>query len=289
MSTIESYLDELARWLSSIEKWAEAKEVSAHRSLSERIEDMNAFLAKMKQQSPSNDDLVKLQAMAISLEGALQDVKQIDEYVPAGKHALPPLPYAYEALEPVISREIMKLHHTVHHQAYVDGLNKAEMKMKEAREQNNFDLLKHWEREAAFHGSGHYLHTIFWYNMKPDGGGEPEGELRELIERDFGSFPMFKKQFSEAAKKVEGVGWALLVWSARAHRLEILQSERHMILTQWDTIPLLVIDVWEHAYYLQYKTERGKYVDNWWGVIDWPDVNGRFRKARELEWTVYRK
>ncbi len=155
MSTIESYLDELARWLSSIEKWAAAKEVSAHRSLSERIEEMNAFLAKLKQQSPTNEDLVKLQAMANSLEGALQDVKQIDEYVPAGKHALPPLPYAYEALEPVISREIMKLHHTIHHQAYVDGLNKAEMKMKEAREQNDYDLLKHWEREAAFHGSGH--------------------------------------------------------------------------------------------------------------------------------------
>ena len=289
MSAIESYLDELGAWISSIENWAAARGGSTLQSLSERMDDMKAYLAKLKQQSSTHEDLMKLQTMAISLDGVLQHVKQEDEYVPAGKHALPPLPYAYEALEPVISREIMKLHHTVHHQAYVDGLNKAELKMKEAREKDDYDLLKHWEREAAFHGSGHYLHTVFWYNMKPDGGGKPEGELLELIERDFGSFPMFKKQFSEAAKKVEGVGWALLVWSARAHRLEILQSERHMILTQWDTIPLLVIDVWEHAYYLQYKTERGKYVDNWWGVVDWDDVNGRFMKARTLGWKVYQK
>lgn len=289
LSASKPYLDELARWVSEVEKWAAARGESDRQSLSGRMEDLNAYLAKLKQQSPTNEDLVKLQSMAISLEGALQNVKQDEEYVPAGRHALPPLPYPYDALEPVISREIMKLHHTVHHQAYVDGLNKAEMKMKEAREKNDFDLLKHWEREAAFHGSGHYLHTIFWYNMKQGGGGEPEGELRELIERDFGSFPMFKKHFSEAAKKVEGVGWALLVWSARARRLEILQSERHMILTQWDTIPLLVLDVWEHAYYLQYKTERGKYVDNWWRLIDWLDVSGRFKKARELEWKIYRK
>ena len=289
MSEMQEYVDNLARWLSSLEKWAAARGETAIQSLSERMADMNAYIHHLNERPPTNEDLIKLQTMAKHLNGAVEHIKNKEDYVPAGKHALPPLPYPYDALEPVISREIMMLHHTVHHQAYIDGLNKAENSMKEAREQNSYELIKHWEREAAFHGSGHYLHTIFWYNMNPSGGGEPKGELLDLIKRDFGSFPMFKKQFSEAAKKVEGVGWALLVWSARAHRLEILQSERHMLLTQWDTIPLLVIDVWEHAYYLQYKADRGKYVDNWWGLVDWHNVNERFMKARELGWKIYRK
>ncbi len=289
VTLIQSYVDEIARWVSGVEIWAAKRGEDVRQSLSGNLEKLNAYLFTLNEQFPSDKDVSELQALANSLERAIQQVHQNGGYVPPGQHALPPLPYAYNALEPVISGEIMKLHHSVHHQAYVDGLNKAELKMKEAREQNDFDLLKHWEREAAFHGSGHYLHTIFWHNMKPNGGGGPEGELREWIDRDFGSFRMFQKHFTEAAKKVEGVGWALLVWSARAHRLEILQSERHMILTQWDTIPLLVIDVWEHAYYLQYKTERGKYVDKWWEVVDWLDVSARFGKAKELGWKVYRK
>lgn len=214
-------------------------------------------------------------------KGILQDA------VPIGKHILPPLPYAYDALEPYISQEIMKLHHDKHHQSYVDGLNKAEKMLKEARDKNHYDLIKHWEREAAFHGSGHYLHTIFWEVMDPKGGGQPQGELAAQIRKDFGSFDKFKKHFSEAAKKVEGVGWAVLVWSPRSRRLEILQAERHQFLTQWDTIPLLVLDVWEHAYYLQYKNDRNKYVDNWWNIVYWPNVVKRFNKAKELKWDPY--
>jgi superoxide dismutase, Fe-Mn family len=208
-------------------------------------------------------------------------------YVAAGRHVLPPLPYSYDALEPHISREIMRLHHTKHHQSYVDGLNKAEQMMKKARETNNYELLKHWEREAAFHGSGHYLHTIFWNNMHPKGGGEPRGELLEQIKRDFGSFERFKRHFTEAAKSVEGVGWALLVWSPRSHRLEILQTEKHQFMTQWDTIPLLVLDVWEHAYYLQYKNDRAAYINNWWNVVHWRDVEERFEQARKLRWKPF--
>jgi superoxide dismutase, Fe-Mn family len=208
-------------------------------------------------------------------------------YVAAGRHVLPPLPYSYDALEPHISREIMRLHHTKHHQSYVDGLNKAEKMMKKARETNNYELLKHWEREAAFHGSGHYLHTIFWNNMHPKGGGEPRGELLEQIKRDFGSFERFKRHFTEAAKSVEGVGWALLVWSPRSHRLEILQTEKHQFMTQWDTIPLLVLDVWEHAYYLQYKNDRAAYINNWWNVVHWRDVEERFEQARKLRWKPF--
>lgn len=207
--------------------------------------------------------------------------------VPIGGHKLPPLPYAYNALEPVIAEEIMRLHHTKHHQSYVDGLNKAEKEMKKAREQGDFSLIKHWEREAAFHGAGHYLHTIFWTIMHPDGGGEPRGQLSKAINQTFGSFAAFKKHFTEAAKNVEAVGWAILVWAPRAQRLEILTAEKHQNLTQWDVIPLLVLDVWEHAYYLQYKNERAKYIENWWGVVNWRAVEQRFNKARTIMWEPY--
>ncbi|MCU9614819.1 superoxide dismutase [Caldibacillus lycopersici] len=207
--------------------------------------------------------------------------------VPIGGHKLPPLPYSYNALEPYISQEIMRLHHDKHHQTYVDGLNKAEREMQKARITNNFQLIKHWEREAAFHGAGHYLHTIFWNIMSPDGGGKPSGNLLMEINRSFGSFDKFKKHFSEAANNVEGVGWAILVWSPRAHRLEILQAEKHQNLSQWDVIPLLVLDVWEHAYYLQYKNERKKYVDNWWKVVNWPEVEKRFDTAQRVTWQPF--
>ncbi|MCM3617426.1 superoxide dismutase [Sutcliffiella horikoshii] len=207
--------------------------------------------------------------------------------VPIGQHTLPPLPYPYNALEPYISRDIMELHHLKHHKSYVDGLNKAETKMLEARETGNYDLIKHWQREAAFHGSGHYLHTMFWDNMSPNGGGQPSGRLLQQISQDFGSYEKFKKHFSEAADKVEGVGWALLVWSPRAHRLEILQTEKQQLFTQWDTIPLLGLDVWEHAYYLQYKNDRKDYIDKWWNLVNWKDVEKRYQEASRLKWKPY--
>ena len=207
--------------------------------------------------------------------------------VPIGGHRLPPLPYPYDALEPYIDEETMRLHHDKHHKSYVDGLNQAELELEKARRSGNFSLIKHWERELAFHGSGHYLHTLFWSIMSPRGGGEPEKDLRQAIIESFGSFPAFKRQFSEAAKNVEGGGWALLVWSPRTRRLEILTAEKHQNLTQWDVIPLLVLDVWEHAYYLKYKNERGRYVDNWWHVVNWPEVELRYRKARQIQWEPY--
>ncbi|MBT2755623.1 superoxide dismutase [Mesobacillus foraminis] len=210
-----------------------------------------------------------------------------EQTVPIGGHRLPPLPYRYNALEPVISEEIMRLHHRKHHQSYVDGLNKAEKEMQKARETGDFGLIKHWEREAAFHGAGHYLHTIFWNIMTPEGGGKPVGELRRSINVAFGSFEKFKKHFSEAAKNVEGVGWAILVWAPRSRRLEILTAEKHQNLTQWDVVPLLVLDVWEHAYYLQYKNERPRYVENWWNVVNWKEVERRFQAAQKLRWQPF--
>ena len=210
-----------------------------------------------------------------------------DRQVPIGGHRLPPLPYKFDALEPYISEEIMKLHYLKHHQSYVDGLNKAEKMLQEARNKGDYSLIKHWERELAFNGAGHYLHTIFWNNMSPYGGGEPSGALADAIRRDFGSFEKFKQQFGEAANKVEGSGWAILVWSPRSHRLEILQAEKHQNLSQWDVVPLLALDVWEHAYYLDYKNDRAKYINQWWNVVNWPDVEKRFSEAQKLRWQPY--
>ncbi len=210
-----------------------------------------------------------------------------NEAVGIGQHTLPPLPYAYDALEPYIDEEIMRLHHDIHHRAYVEGLNTAEKMMEQARITGDYDLIQHWERQAAFHGAGHYLHTIFWNIMSPDGGGEPTQAIGKQIEKDFGSFEAFQTHFSEAAKKVEGSGWAILVWSPRSRRLEILQAEKHQNLTQWDVIPLLVLDVWEHAYYLQYQADRGSYVDAWWNIVNWSHVNERFTKASTLKWQPY--
>lgn len=207
--------------------------------------------------------------------------------VPIGGHTLPPLPYAYEALEPYMDAETMRLHHDKHHQSYVDGLNKAELALAEARRTGNFEHIKALEGELAFHGAGHYLHSIFWKSIGPHGGGAPQGILRKQLDRDFGGYDAFKTQFSKAAETVEGGGWAILVWSPRSHRLEILQAEKHQNLSQWDVVPLLALDVWEHAYYLKHQNKRADYIKDWWQVVNWPAVSERFLQARELKWKPY--
>jgi Fe-Mn family superoxide dismutase len=169
----------------------------------------------------------------------------------------------------------VKLHHDAHHRAYVDGLNNAEAKLAEAREKGDFSLVKHWERELAFHGSGHILHTLFWNSMKPGGGGPATGKIAELIDRDFGGYDNFKKQFTAAAVAVEGSGWTLLCCNPAFGKLEILTAEKHQNLTQWGVIPILALDVWEHAYYLKYQNKRAAFVEAWWNLVDWDGVNGR--------------
>jgi len=291
----------------SLVEWCKEMETKLL-SLRGQLEDTNNEAALQKweetlssliQEAANADDQQELHNRARNLHEDIAGLLNSSEYefarqqgqrlqpVPIGGHRLPPLPYAYNALEPVIAEEIMKLHHLKHHQSYVDGLNKAEKEMLKARESGDFSLIKHWEREAAFHGSGHYLHTLFWTIMRPNGGGAPKGQLGKSINDTFGSFDKFKKHFTEAAKNVEAVGWAILVWSPRAHRLEILQAEKHQNLTQWDVIPLLVLDVWEHAYYLQYKNERAKYIENWWNVVNWQEVEQRYNKARTLIWQPF--
>lgn len=199
-------------------------------------------------------------------------------------YELPPLPYAYDALEPHIDEQTMHLHHDIHHKGYVDGLNKAEAELAKARQGNDFALVKHWEREMAFHGSGHFLHAIFWTNMAPagkGGGGAPSGALADQITKDFGSFDAFKAQYIAASTAVEGSGWGILAWQPAGQKLVILTAEKHQNLTQWGAIPLLVLDVWEHAYYLKYQNKRGDYVKAFWNIINWPDVASRLEKARK--------
>jgi Fe-Mn family superoxide dismutase len=199
-------------------------------------------------------------------------------------HELPPLPYDYDALEPHIDAQTMRLHHDIHHKGYVDGLNKAEAKLAEARESGDTALVKHWSKEAAFHGSGHLLHAIFWPNMAPagkGGGGEPTGALAQQIQADFGSFDAFKAHFSAASAQVEGSGWGVLAYRPTDGKLVILQAEKHQNLTQWGVVPLLVLDVWEHAYYLKYQNKRPEYVKNFFNVINWADVAERYAAAKQ--------
>ncbi|MDP1418836.1 superoxide dismutase [Peribacillus simplex] len=288
MSDVRDYAKEVSDWVDGVMEYLEKIDITDSPLLS-NIERLSELAKDMDGEEMDYEDMVLIEEEMARVYEEIEELArefsiQERQSVPIGKHTLPPLPYAYDALEPTISREIMYLHHDKHHQTYVDGLNKAELMMKKARETNDFSLLKHWEKEAAFHGSGHYLHTLFWEVMIPGGSGQPRGDLLKQIEKDFGSFAAFKSHFSEAAKQVEGVGWAILVWVPRSRRLEILQSELHMVLTQWDTIPILVLDVWEHAYYLQYKNNRASYVDKWWDVVNWPKTAVRFTEAKKLIW-----
>jgi Fe-Mn family superoxide dismutase len=197
-------------------------------------------------------------------------------------HKLPDLPYGYDALEPYIDEQTMRLHHDIHHAGYVKGLNTAEAKLEEARAAGDYALIKHWSREAAFHGSGHLLHSIFWPNMisASEAKAAPTGALAEAIDRSFGSFEAFKAQFIAASNAVEGSGWGILAYRPADDSLVILTAEKHQNLTQWGVSPLLVLDVWEHAYYLKYQNRRGEYVSNFFSIINWSDVAARFEKAR---------
>ena len=208
--------------------------------------------------------------------------------VKAGEHVLPPLPYAYDALEPVIDRETMKIHHDKHAQAYVDGLNKAELNLQKARAENNFEFIQYFEGELAFNSSGHILHSIFWTVMAPPGtGGVPGTETAAAINSYFDSFDAFKNQFVSATNSVSGSGWGILVFNPAFGHLEILQCEKHQNLTQWGSVPILVCDVWEHAYYLKYQNRRADYVNAWWNIINWENVEQRFKAAKQGKILLY--
>jgi len=194
-------------------------------------------------------------------------------------HELPPLPYDYAALEPHIDEQTMRLHHDKHHAAYVAGLNAAEEKLAAARASGDFAAIAALERAIAFHGCGHVNHCVFWENMGPNAGGEPGGDLLKKINGDFGGFDKFKAQFTQAAATVEGNGWGVLAYQPALGKLYTLGMMNHQNLTLTGSIPLLMLDVWEHAYYLKYQNKRPDYIAAWWNVVNWKDVEARFKKA----------
>ncbi len=196
------------------------------------------------------------------------------------KAELPQLPYPLDALEPHYDARTLELHHGKHHLAYVNSLNAALDKLAAARAAGDFALVKHFEREVAFHGGGHILHSVFWTNLSPDGGGTPAGELADALVRDFGSLTAFDAQMRAASNAVEGSGWGVLAAETGSGRLTILQVEKHQNLLLPGWVPVLVIDVWEHAYYLKYQNRRAEWVDAViQHLVNWPDVAGRWARA----------
>ena len=196
-------------------------------------------------------------------------------------YELPDLPYDYDALEPHISGEIMQLHHDKHHATYVAGANTALEKLEKAREEGaDANEIRALSKNLAFNLGGHTNHSIFWKNLSPTGGGEPTGELAEAINRDFGSFEKFKDHFSAAATGLQGSGWAVLGYDHIAGRLIIEQLTDQQGNVSVDFTPLLMLDMWEHAFYLQYKNVKADYVKAVWNVFNWEDVAERYARAK---------
>ena len=196
-----------------------------------------------------------------------------------GEYTLPPLPYAKEALEPLYEARTLEIHHGKHHAAYVKGLNKALAKLADARKAGDFEQVKALSRDVAFNASGHVLHTLFWHSMTP-GGSEAPASLQAAINDSFGSLDAAKAQFAAAARDVEASGWAVLAYEPVGKKLLILQAEKHQDLAVWGVAPLLVCDVWEHAYYLQFANERGKWVDNFMKLANWQFAAERLDVAK---------
>ena len=198
-------------------------------------------------------------------------------------YTLPDLDYDYAALEPHISARIMELHHSKHHKAYVDGANAAVTKLEELRESGDYAALNGVEKNLAFHLGGHTNHSVFWKNMSPDGGGQPEGEVAAAITEYFGGFEKFQAHFNANANAIQGSGWSMLAWDTIAQRPHIMQLFDQQGNIPVGQIPLLQLDMWEHAFYLQYKNVKKDWVDAFWNIVNWPDVAERFERVRSIK------
>ena len=196
------------------------------------------------------------------------------------EYTLPELSYDYSALEPSISAMIMELHHSKHHQAYVTGANAAIAGLADARDSGNLSNVNKLEKDLAFNLGGHVNHSIFWTNMSPNGGDKPTGDLESAINDHFGSFDKFTAHFTATAMGVQGSGWAVLAWDSLGERLIIVQFFDQQGNLPAGIVPLLMLDVWEHAYYLDYKNVRADYVKAFWNIVDWANVQDRFSAAR---------
>jgi Fe-Mn family superoxide dismutase len=198
----------------------------------------------------------------------------------SGVYTLPDLAYDPGALEPHLSARIVELHHGKHHAAYVAGANATLDKLEQARSEGRWDTIVGLEKTLAFNLGGHVLHSLYWANLSPDGGGEPDGELRAALEDAFGSVDAFRAQFSQVTTTVQGSGWGVLSFDPLGGRLVVEQVEAHHLSTVPGAVPLLAVDAWEHAYYLQYENRRADYVGAIWNVVHWADVARRFAEAR---------
>jgi Fe-Mn family superoxide dismutase len=199
------------------------------------------------------------------------------------KYSLPALSYEYDALEPHLSGELLALHHDKHHAAYVEGANETLEKLAEARRKNDFAGINQLEKSLAFHLSGHLLHSLLWKNLSPDGGGVPSGALGAAIDEHFGSFEAFRAQLTAAAESLQGSGWGALSWEPLGKRLLIEQVFDHQGNVGSSTLPILVVDMWEHAYYLQYQNRKAAWLENFWELVNWADAGERFARVRATE------
>ncbi len=197
-------------------------------------------------------------------------------------YSLPDLPWDYGALEPHCSGQILELHHDKHHAAYVTGTNQALEKLADARSRQDFTSIVGLEKALAFNLSGHVLHSIFWTNLSPHGGDRPDGELARAIDEHFGSFDAFKAHLTHATTTVQGSGWGALAWEPLGDRLIVEQIYDHQGNVGSGAVPLLVVDAWEHAYYLQYRNVRADFVAAIWNVVNWENVAARLGRARAM-------
>ncbi|MEN9737731.1 MAG: hypothetical protein RJA26_964 [Actinomycetota bacterium] len=197
------------------------------------------------------------------------------------KYTLPELSYDYGALEPFISGTIMTLHHDKHHAAYVNGANLALEAMEEARANNALGNINKLQKDLAFNLAGHVNHVVFWKNMSPEGGDKPVGELAAAIDEFFGSFDGFMAHFTAAALGIQGSGWAILAWDVLGQKLIIEQLYDHQGNLAPASIPVLMLDMWEHAFYLDYQNVKADYVKAFWNIVNWADVQARFEAARD--------
>ncbi|KAF6243484.1 superoxide dismutase [Nitrosopumilus sp. b1] len=206
------------------------------------------------------------------------------------EHKLPKMPYAYDALEPHLDAQTMEIHHTKHHQAYTNGLNDAWEDMSEENQDQgvikilaDLDQVKPEIRgKINFHGGGYVNHEMFWKSMAPGAGGKPDGNIAKSIDKSFGSFDKFKEEFSNKTATIQGSGWGWLVYNPKSKNVEYkaMENQDNPVIEQ--LVPLLGLDVWEHAYYLKYQNKRPDYIAAWWNVVDWQEINSRFSRAESF-------
>ena len=217
-----------------------------------------------------------------SLHAQHYDENGLDRLTDAnGNFQLLPLPYNKNFLEPYMDEETVHLHHTFHHGGAVKAANVDLQKIRKSMDENNFETVDYWTKKLSYHFSSHVLHTIFWTNLT-NKKSDPKGDLLKRIEKDFGSYEKLKGYLAATSKNVDGNGWGILGYQPYSKKLTVLQCENHEKLTQWGVIPLLVVDVWEHAYYLKYKNKRADFVDTMLQIIHWDNVSERLNAAVKL-------